>query len=187
MRSAAADTVSGIIEKWSASFNKLDADARASLYSKHAFFFGSNPSLYRGNEGVVAYFNALPRWKSPTVQFSDVRTAQVSDRIDLHVLPELRSPEKLILLSQRAPRGVNDVAVFHAAHAGDDVLFRNVTDELARKPWKEVNIKPTTHSSGVVRRPLANIGSSLQPVERNSFIGVRRAFAASHRRLLPLG
>jgi ketosteroid isomerase-like protein len=77
MRSAAADTVSGIIEKWSASFNKLDADALASLYSKHAFFFGSNPSLYRGNEGVAAYFNALPRWKSPTVQFSDVRTAPV--------------------------------------------------------------------------------------------------------------
>ena len=77
MRSAAADTVSGIIEKWSASFNKLDADALASLYSKNAFFFGSNPSLYRGNEGVAAYFNALPRWSSPTVQFTDLRTAQV--------------------------------------------------------------------------------------------------------------
>jgi ketosteroid isomerase-like protein len=77
MRSAAADTVSGIIEKWSASFNKLDADALASLYSKNAFFFGSNPSLYRGNEGVAVYFNALPRWSSPTVQFTDVRTAQV--------------------------------------------------------------------------------------------------------------
>jgi uncharacterized protein (TIGR02246 family) len=77
MRSAAADTVSGIIEKWSASFNKLDADALASLYSRNAFFFGSNPSLYRGNEGVAAYFNALPRWNSPTVQFTDVRTALV--------------------------------------------------------------------------------------------------------------
>ena len=77
MRSAAADTGSGIIEKWSASFNKLDADALASLYSKHAFFFGSNPSLYRGNEGVAAYFNALPRWSSPTVQFTDIRTAAV--------------------------------------------------------------------------------------------------------------
>ena len=78
MRSAAADTVSGIIEKWSASFNKLDADALASLYSKNAFFFGSNPTLYRGNAGVAAYFSALPRWNSPTVQFTDVRTAQVN-------------------------------------------------------------------------------------------------------------
>jgi uncharacterized protein (TIGR02246 family) len=77
MRSTADQTVSGIIEKWSASFNKLDADALASLYSKNAFFFGSNPSLYRGNEGVAVYFNALPRWSSPTVQFTDVRTAQV--------------------------------------------------------------------------------------------------------------
>ena len=77
MRSTADQTVSGIIEKWSASFNKLDADALASLYSKNAFFFGSNPSLYCGHEGVAAYFNALPRWSSPTVQFTDVRTAPV--------------------------------------------------------------------------------------------------------------
>src|SRR4030081_844531 len=48
------------------------------LYSKNAFFFGSNPTLYRGHEGVAAYFNALPRWSSPTVQFTDVRTAQVN-------------------------------------------------------------------------------------------------------------
>jgi ketosteroid isomerase-like protein len=77
MRSTADQTVSGIIEKWSASFDKLDADALASLYSKNAFFFGSNPSLYCGHEGVAAYFNALPRWSSPTVQFTDVRTAPV--------------------------------------------------------------------------------------------------------------
>ena len=78
MRSVANDIVSGIIEKWSAGFGKLDADALASLYSKSAFFFGSNPSLYRGQDGVAAYFNALPRWNSPTVQFSDVTATQVS-------------------------------------------------------------------------------------------------------------
>jgi uncharacterized protein (TIGR02246 family) len=77
MQSTADDTVSAIIEKWSAGFNKLDAHALAALYSRNAFFFGSNPALYRGHEGVVAYFNALPRWNSPTVQFTDVRTAQV--------------------------------------------------------------------------------------------------------------
>ena len=53
--------VVGIIEKWSAHFTRLDADALASLYSKSAFFFGSNPTLYRGREGVAAYFNGLPR------------------------------------------------------------------------------------------------------------------------------
>ena len=31
--------------------------ALASLYSKNAFFFGSNPNLYRGNDGVTAYFD----------------------------------------------------------------------------------------------------------------------------------
>jgi uncharacterized protein (TIGR02246 family) len=78
MQSTADETVSTIIRKWSAGFSKLDAAALASLYSKSAFFFGSNPTLYRGQEDVAAYFNALPRWSSPTVQFTDVTTAQVN-------------------------------------------------------------------------------------------------------------
>ena len=74
----ADEIVSAIIRKWSAGFSKLDAAALALLYSTNTFFFGSNPTLYRGQEGVKAYFNALPRWSSPTVQFTEVRTAQVS-------------------------------------------------------------------------------------------------------------
>jgi uncharacterized protein (TIGR02246 family) len=77
MQSAADETVLGIIEKWSAAFNKLDAEALASLYSKSAFFFGSKSELYRGRDGVAAYFQALPRWSSPTVQFTDVSVAPV--------------------------------------------------------------------------------------------------------------
>jgi uncharacterized protein (TIGR02246 family) len=74
MQTATDDIVSGIISKWATAFTKLDAKALASLYSKSAFFFGSNPTLYRGNDGVQAYFNGLPRWSSPTVQFTDVST-----------------------------------------------------------------------------------------------------------------
>ena len=77
MRDVSDHTVSGIIEKWSAAFNKLDAAALASLYAKNAFFYGSNPQLYRGNDGVAAYFNAPPRWSSPVVHFTDVITALV--------------------------------------------------------------------------------------------------------------
>jgi uncharacterized protein (TIGR02246 family) len=77
MQSKGDQAVSGIIEKWSAGFRKLDADALASLYSKNAFFFGSKPELYRGRDGVAAYFNALPRWSSPSVQFTDLMTAPV--------------------------------------------------------------------------------------------------------------
>ena len=84
MPSAADDIVSGIIAKWSAGFERLDAAGLASLYSNGAFFFGSNPSLYRGRDGVAAYFNALPRWRSPTVQFTDVVTELIGpDLINL--------------------------------------------------------------------------------------------------------
>ena len=63
------------IERWSEAFTRLDATVLASLYSRNAFFFGSNPNLYRGRDGVAAYFDALPRFSGPTVQFTDVRTA----------------------------------------------------------------------------------------------------------------
>ena len=78
MRSTTEEIVSGIMGKWAAAFSKLDAKALASLYSKNAFFFGSNPTFYRGNDGVQAYFEGLPRWRSPSVQFTDVRTAQAA-------------------------------------------------------------------------------------------------------------
>ena len=77
-RSATDDIVSGIMGKWAAAFSKLDASALAALYSRNAFFFGSNPNLYRGHDGVTAYFAGLPRWSSPSVQFTDVKTAQAA-------------------------------------------------------------------------------------------------------------
>ena len=77
MPSFSDEIVAEIIEKWSAGFRRLDAEVIASLYSDSVFFFGSKSQLYRGRNGVAAYFNSLPRWSSPAVRF-DVATAQVS-------------------------------------------------------------------------------------------------------------
>jgi uncharacterized protein (TIGR02246 family) len=76
MSNAADDIVSAIVAKWCAGFAALDAAALSSLYSKNAFFFGSNPKLYRGREGVADYFNGLPRWRKPSAVFSEVNAAQ---------------------------------------------------------------------------------------------------------------
>jgi uncharacterized protein (TIGR02246 family) len=78
MPSETDDIASDIIARWSAGFGKLDADALAALYSRSAFFFGSNPTLYSGRDGVKAYFDGLPRWAAPRVQFSEVRTERVN-------------------------------------------------------------------------------------------------------------
>ncbi|MCP3374214.1 YybH family protein [Bradyrhizobium cajani] len=75
MSNEADAIVSAIIAKWRAGFTTLDAVALASLYSKDAFFFGSNPKLYRGRDGVAVYFNDLPRWRAPSAVFSEVRAA----------------------------------------------------------------------------------------------------------------
>ena len=72
MASPADNIAAGIIAKWSAAFARLDADALSSLYSTHALFYGSNPTLYRGRDGVKSYFAGLPRWKTSGVRFTDV-------------------------------------------------------------------------------------------------------------------
>ena len=81
MGSASDDIAAGIIAKWSAAFAKLDADALSSLYSKSALFYGSNPTLYRGRDGVKSYFTALPRWNAQSVRFTDIATSAAGDDI----------------------------------------------------------------------------------------------------------
>lgn len=76
MSNEADNIVSAIIAKWCAGFAKLDAAALSSLYSRNVFFFGSNPKLYRGRDGVADYFNGLPRWCKPNAVFSEVQAAQ---------------------------------------------------------------------------------------------------------------
>ena len=77
MSNEAADIASAIA-KWCAGFARLDAVALSSLYAKNAFFFGSNPKLYRGRDGVADYFNGLPRWRKPSAAFSEVNAVQAS-------------------------------------------------------------------------------------------------------------
>src|SRR2546423_12992951 len=77
MSNEAGAIVFAIIAKWRAGFAMLDATALSSLYAKNAFFFGSNPKLYRGRDGVADYFNGLPRWRKPRVGFSEVVAAPV--------------------------------------------------------------------------------------------------------------
>ena len=121
-RSTTEDIVSGIMGKWAAAFSKLDAKALASLYSKNAFFFGSNPNFYRGNDGVQAYFEGLPRWQSPSVQFTDVRTAQAAAD-----LINVAGTASFVVERGRAAGGEN--------HLGDRSRRRRVED---RQPSRVV-------------------------------------------------
>jgi ketosteroid isomerase-like protein len=73
--------VSDVQAKWAAAFAKLDAEALSSLYSRHGFLYGSNPNLYRGQEGAKAYFSGLPRWQSQSVRFTDITTEAVGAEV----------------------------------------------------------------------------------------------------------
>ena len=79
MSSAADEVAAAMTAEWGAAFATVDADALCRLYSKSALFYGSNPTLYRGRDGVKSYFAALPRWKTSSVRFSDVMTSAAGD------------------------------------------------------------------------------------------------------------
>ena len=81
MGSAADDIASGTMAKWAEAFSRLDADGLASLYSRQALFYGSNPTLYRGRDGVRSYFEGLPRWKAQSVRFTGVSTEAVGTEV----------------------------------------------------------------------------------------------------------
>jgi ketosteroid isomerase-like protein len=81
MASVAEEIANGVAAQWAAAFAKLNADVLSSLYSRHALFYGSNPTLYRGRDGVKSYFGGLPRWTSQSVQFTDVVTEAIGTEV----------------------------------------------------------------------------------------------------------
>ncbi|QQO30848.1 SgcJ/EcaC family oxidoreductase [Bradyrhizobium diazoefficiens] len=100
MNDGADAIVAAIIAKWCAGFATLDATAQASLYARNAFFFGFNPNLYRGRDGVADYVNGLPLWCAPRVTFSDVASAPVApDAINMAGIASFDLGEEHPLLS----------------------------------------------------------------------------------------
>jgi ketosteroid isomerase-like protein len=81
MPNAAAEVASDLMSRWADTFSKFDPEAQALLYSNNALFFGSNPTLYRGRDGVAAYFKGLPKWNSRAVRFTDVSTVEVNPEL----------------------------------------------------------------------------------------------------------
>src|ERR1700743_1228743 len=73
--------VAEVQAKWAAAFARRDADALGQLYSRHGFLYGSNPRLYRGQDGAQAYFSGLPSWQSQSVVFTDIMTEAVGTEL----------------------------------------------------------------------------------------------------------
>ena len=49
-----------LTSRWAQAFGARDLDGLAALYAPDVLFFGSTPQLFRGHEGVRAYFAGLP-------------------------------------------------------------------------------------------------------------------------------
>ena len=45
--------------RWAQAFAARDLDGLAALYASDVLFFGSTPQLFRGHEGLRAYFSGL--------------------------------------------------------------------------------------------------------------------------------
>lgn len=77
----ADDVVAGALAKWSDDFAKKDWDELTKLYSKDALFYGSTPPLYKGLDGVKAYFKALPPMVGATAAFKDLVVVPVGSNL----------------------------------------------------------------------------------------------------------
>ena len=77
----ADDVIGAALQKWSDAFAEKDWDAMSSLYSREALFYGSTPPLYKGLDGVKAYFAALPPMVGATVAFKDLVVVPVGTNL----------------------------------------------------------------------------------------------------------
>ena len=73
--------VAGVQEQWAAAFAKQDIDALVALYGREAHFYGSSPPLFIGQDGVRAYFKALPWAILRDARFSDTKTVRLGPGI----------------------------------------------------------------------------------------------------------
>lgn len=70
-----------MLDDWAIAFERQSPAAMAALYSQHAIFFGSTPSLVRGRAGVFAYFAGIFPLQEARVSFSEVEIFAESDQV----------------------------------------------------------------------------------------------------------
>ena len=79
-----SDIVENAHAQWAKAYAAKDVEALASLYSEKALFYGSNPVLKTGRQGVRDYFNGMPK-------SSDARSAEFSEIIETQLAPDVIS------------------------------------------------------------------------------------------------
>jgi uncharacterized protein (TIGR02246 family) len=60
------------LDRWATAFARMDPAALIELYADDAIFSGSSPQLYRGRDGVRAYFENLFPLSNAKVAFEDI-------------------------------------------------------------------------------------------------------------------
>jgi len=81
-------TIEALVAAWVDAFNSHDLDRHVRLYTEDALLFGSTDELYRGRDGVRAYFGKLPAdasvrsYPTPVVRHLDDGTAVTAGYVD---------------------------------------------------------------------------------------------------------
>lgn len=81
-------TIESLIAAWVDAFNSHDLDRHVALYTDDALLFGSTDELYRGRDGVRAYFGKLPadasvrNYPPPVIRHLDDGTAITAGYVD---------------------------------------------------------------------------------------------------------
>lgn len=69
------------LDRWARAFAERSPGAMAQLYSERALFYGSQPPLFSGRDGVRQYFATLRPRGSHSVHFENVSAVMLADGV----------------------------------------------------------------------------------------------------------
>jgi uncharacterized protein (TIGR02246 family) len=69
------------LDRWARAFAERRPDTMAQQYSERALFYGSQPQLFSGRDGVRNYFTTLRPRSSNSVRFENVNAVMLADGV----------------------------------------------------------------------------------------------------------
>ena len=85
---ATTPDIDSLCSQWVDAFNAHDLDRHVSLYTGDALLYGSNDMLHEGQQGIRAYFGALPanaavrHYPAPVIRYLSDDVAVTAAHVD---------------------------------------------------------------------------------------------------------
>jgi hypothetical protein len=69
------------LQRWARAFESMDPIRISLLYADTSLFYGSQPPLFTGRQGVADYFSGLASRTSNSVRFENLKAVRLAERV----------------------------------------------------------------------------------------------------------